>query len=222
MSLRRIGGFRVGPTSLSYAPDGKSIATAGSWSRSPRIWDVATGREAFAQPGHVMGISTLAVSPADGTIFTGSYDGTVRAPGPDHRTRAGRDRPVQLRVDAGRRSRWPDPHRGRSVRRPGALERARAPRDPPLRRPAEGTLRHCAYSPDGRTVAFDRKIWDAASGKLLKVLHAPDERDGYAPTSKMFYTSDGKRLITAERGITARGSWRQERRLVRPFGVKNS
>ena len=76
--LHRIGGFRVGPTSLSFAPDGKSIATAGSWEPLPRIWDIGTGREAFAQPGHVMGISTLAVSPADGTIFTGSYDGTVR------------------------------------------------------------------------------------------------------------------------------------------------
>ena len=133
--LLRIGGFRVGPASLSFAPDGKTIATAGSWEPIPRIWDVATGREAFAQPGHVMGISTLAVSPADGTIFTGSHDGTVRQLGPEHRARTEGGCPVQFRPDSGRRSRRQDPHRGRPVRRPGALECAGAPRDPSLRRP---------------------------------------------------------------------------------------
>ncbi len=199
--LRRIGGFRVGPTSLSFAPDGKSIATAGSWEPIPRIWDIATGREAFAQPGHVMGISTLAVSPADGTIFTGSYDGTVRHWDPD----TGREMGEIARFNSvltlavapdgqnlivggqfGDPALWSVPGR-RETRRFGDRR--------------EGTLRHCAYSPDGRTVAFDRTIWDAASGKLLKVLRATDEHVGYAPTSKMFYTSDGKRLITAERGI---------------------
>ena len=199
--LRRIGGFRVGPTSLSYAPDGKTIATAGSWEAMPRFWDVATGREAFAQPAHVMGISTLAVSPADGTIFTGSYDGTVRHWDPN----TGRELGEIARFNSvltlavapdgktlivggqfGDPALWSVPER-REIRRFGDQR--------------EGTLRQCAYSPDGKTVAFDRKISDAASGRLLKVLHAPDERDGYAPPSNMFYTSDGKRLITAERGV---------------------
>ena len=131
--LRRIGGFRVGPTSLSFAPDGKSIATAGSWEPLPRIWDIGTGREAFAQPGHVMGISTLAVSPADGTIFTGSYDGTVRHWDPTTGRELGeiaRFNSVLTLAVA------PDGQTlivGGQFGDPALSERARAPRDPPVR-----------------------------------------------------------------------------------------
>src|SRR5262249_32208902 len=60
---------------LSFAPDGKTLASAGA---EPVIglWDVATGREAFAPSGHRSAIGSLAVSPVDGTVFTGGDDGT--------------------------------------------------------------------------------------------------------------------------------------------------
>jgi RNA polymerase sigma factor (sigma-70 family) len=199
--LRRIGGFRVAPASLSFAPDGNTIATAGSWEPMPRIWDVATGREAFGQRGHVMGISTVTVSPADGTIFTGSYDGTVRHWDP----KTGRELGEIARFNSvltldvapdgktlivggqfGDPVLWSVPER-REIRRFGVRK--------------VGMFHQCAYSPDGRTLAFDRKIWDSASGRLLRVLHASGERDGYAPPCLMFYTPDGQRLVTAERGF---------------------
>ncbi len=199
--LRRIGGYRVGPAWLSYAPDGKTIATAGSWEPMPRIWDAGTGRESFPQPGHVMGVSTLAVSPSDGTIFTGSIDGTVRHWDPT----TGRELGEIARFNSvltlgvapdgktlivggqfGDPALWSVPDR-REIHRFGVQR--------------DGTIRQTAYSPDGRTVAFDRKIWDAVSGRLLRALHAPDDRDGYAPQCRMFYSSDGKQVVTAERGV---------------------
>ncbi len=66
-----------GVASLSFSPDGKTLASTGVES-AILLWDVATGREAFPQPGHRSPIRALAVSPADGTVFTGGYDGTIR------------------------------------------------------------------------------------------------------------------------------------------------
>ncbi len=199
--LRRIGGFRVGPSSLSFAPDGKTIASAGSWEPMPRIWDVATGREAFPQPGHVVGISTLAVSPADGTVFTGSYDGTVRRWDPA----TGRELGLIARFNSvltlaiapdgktllvggqfGDPALWSVPEQ-RELRRIPGVGKA-------------GMVHQVAYSPDGRTVAYDLKIWDSVSGRRLKDFVTPDEPGGLARPCTMFYTDDGKRVITAEPG----------------------
>ncbi len=76
--LRRMEGFRAGAGSLAFAPDGLTIATANGYEPIVRIRDVATGREVFPHSGHAGQVDAVVVSPADGTVFTGSYDGTVR------------------------------------------------------------------------------------------------------------------------------------------------
>ena len=197
--LRRIDGFRTGPGWLSFAPDGRTIASAGSWEPITRLWDVATGREAFPQPGHVMGISTLAVSPADGTVFTGSYDGTVRQWDPSTGRElglVGRFNSVLTMAIA------PDGKTllvGGHFGDPALLsvaERREIRRIPGVHK--EGTVHHVAYSRDGRTVAFQGQIWDAASGRPLPTLRAPDEpREGVAH-GNLLYTPDGKRVITVD------------------------
>ena len=199
---RRMEEFRVGPGSLAFAPDGRTIATAGSWEPMPRLWDVATGREAFAQPGHVLGISSLAVSAADGTIFTGSYDGTVRQWDPvtgrelgliarfnSVLTLAGSSDGKTLIVGGhfGDPVLWSIPERRELRRFPGTSK--------------EGTIHQVACSPDGRTVAFHRTVWDTATGRRLRVLRAPDEPEGFDPGGALFYTPGGKRLIAVERGV---------------------
>jgi WD40 repeat protein len=168
----------------------------------PRIWDVATGREAFPQPGHAMGLSALAVSPVDGTVLTGSYDGTVRQWEPA----TGRELGLIARFNSVfTLAIAPD---GKTVLVGGQFgepalcsvqQRRELRRLPGTRR--EGTVRQVAYAPDGQTMAFDRKIYDVASGRRLKVLHAPEEPEGFTPPCTMFYTADATRVITAEPGV---------------------
>ena len=215
--LRRIGGFRVGPASLSFAPDGKTIATAGSWEPMPRIWDVATGREAFPQPGHVMGISALAVSPADGTVFTGSYDGTVRQLGPGHRARAGADRPVQLRprrwpsLPTARPSSWADSSASRCS---GACRSAARSAASGVRREGHRPTRS-RYSPDGRTVAFDAEDLGCRLGPTRSTCCAPATSGTGTPTAvDVLYLRREASSSPRSAGSSAPGTSRRERRLV--------
>ncbi len=201
---RRVDGFRTGPSSLSFAPDGRTIALAANWEPVVRLWDVANGREAFPQAGHVKGVSTLAVSPADGTIFTGSYDGTIRRWDPSD----GRELGLVARLNSVfGLAVAPD---GRTLIACGNFG------DPALWSVTEGRELHrlpgtatsgisthqVACSPDGRTVAYGRKIWEVASGKLLTTLRARDEPNDAFPAARLFfYAPDGRRAITVERDL---------------------
>ncbi len=174
--LHRTPTFRRGASSLSFSPDGKRLAAAVGWEPIVRFWDVATGHEVSPPAGHVQGITALAVSPADSTIFTGSKDGMIRrwdpasgrelglitqlddgglelAVAPDGRTllaRSGRSGESVLWSVA----------EGREVWRLGIANRVGARYSGPW----------VAYSPDGRTVAAERTVWDVATGKALIVL----------------------------------------------------
>ena len=201
--LRRIGAFPGGVGWLSFSPDGRTLASAGSWEPVARLWDVANGRESFEQPGHVMGISTVAVSPADGTVFTGSYDGTVRrwdpATGRELGLTAKFNSVLTLAVAPDGRTlivggQFGDPALWSVADRREVRRLPRSSRN--------ASVRQVAFAPDGLTVASDRTVWDAATGAVRVVLHARDEPKDYAANFGMcFYTNDARRLVTVEHGV---------------------
>jgi len=68
-------GSHVG--SVAFSPDGKRIVT-GSWDRTARVWDAATGMKLMIMRGHGDSVQSVAFSPDGKRIVTGSWDRTAR------------------------------------------------------------------------------------------------------------------------------------------------
>ncbi|MCW6007200.1 WD40 repeat domain-containing protein [Micromonospora sp. CPCC 205371] len=77
-AVRWVTGSRDRVNVVSFAPDGRTLATGGADMRV-RWWDAASGN-AVGQPlaGHEVGISDLAYHPTQPLVATGSWDGTAR------------------------------------------------------------------------------------------------------------------------------------------------
>jgi WD40 repeat protein len=199
--LRHFPAHQGWVSAVSFSPDGRTLATTGP-EPMIRLWDVATGREVFPQSGHRSGIRYLIVSPADATIFTAGTDGTIRhwdsttgreldviarfansahtmAISPD-----GKTLPVSGYL-GGRFALWSIAER-REIRSLPRIE----PRNP---------VRHVAFSPDGKSVASERRIWDTATGKVLVTFRDRDEQNNRDSNFfPIFYSPDRKQLIEAE------------------------
>jgi RNA polymerase sigma factor (sigma-70 family) len=192
--LRRFVGHPVQIRSLAFSPDGKSLASSGGEPQA-RTWNVATGSEIDPRPGHPHGIVALAVSMADGTVFTsGNDDGLVihwdTASGRALETLAlQRERFSHLAVS-------PD---GRTL----AISEDTDARNPnlvlwdiaghkELRRFKAAPGCELEFSPDGQKLAMGLSIYDVASGKRV---------DGFSRNTaiKAWFTADSRRLISVTR-----------------------
>ena len=135
---------RVAPvTSVAFPPDG-TRAMSGSWDKTVRLWDVATGEAVRTLQGHSDPVLSVAFSP-DGQ-WAASGGGFVPLSGDAPFGR--RDNTLRLwEVDSGRLLRGFEGH--------------------------SGAVNAVAFSPDGSHLlsgSSDRtvKLWDVATGQIIR------------------------------------------------------
>ena len=75
--IRRFLGHTDGVWSVAFTPDGRQ-AISGSYDRTIRLWDLATGKELRRLEGHAGPVLSVAVAPDGRTALWGSADGTIR------------------------------------------------------------------------------------------------------------------------------------------------
>lgn len=203
--LRRIPAHGQWIMSLSFAPDGKTIASTGA---EPviRLWDVATGRAASPQAGHRSGVHRLIISPADGTLFTSAYsDGTIR------RWDSSTGRELGLVADfvgvISGLAMSPDGQTlvvadsmGRKLLLWSVAERREIRRFPRVPVAEHNYVDSAAFSADGKMVAAELRVWDVASGKVLATFRDQKAANEFTASSiPIFPTPDGQQVITAEK-----------------------
>jgi WD40 repeat protein len=190
-------------TSAAFSPDMRHVLT-GSWDKTARLWEVATGREILRFEGHTKGINSVRFSPSGRWVLTGSRDQTARlwevATGREIRRFGGNSGIVLAATFS------PD---GRQVLT-GSTDRAARLWEVDTGRATVVFTGHSkdvssvAFSPDGRWVLtgsrdMTARLWETGTGREIQRFegHSKD-------VNSVSFSPDGRRVLTGSRDKTAR------------------
>jgi WD40 repeat protein/predicted Ser/Thr protein kinase len=188
----------AGPvSSVAFAPDGKMMAS-GSYDRTVRLWDTATGRELATLRGHTEAVTCVAFSPDGKALASGGLDATVRL----WDVAARREQAI-LKGHTGAITAAAFGPRGPllATSSQDGTTRLWDPATKEVRsvlKGHRGAVLCLAFAPDGKELATggaDRtvKLWRAADGQELAPLPGP-----VGDVSCLAFSADGKVLATGQ------------------------
>jgi len=183
---RTLLGHRDEVLAAAFSPDGQRLATT-SRDKTARLWDTTTGKLLFTLTGHEAAVIFAVFSPDGRRVLT-------LAPGPDRSAiiwdTATGEKQVRLKLSSAWDARFQAPGSGNPPSLTFLDEYGMA-----------------SFSPDGRLVVtafgeypdFTARVWDAVTGKELRVLKGHEGSVGSA-----VFSPDGKWIVTASLDRTAR------------------
>ncbi|MEH1910793.1 WD40 repeat domain-containing protein [Nostoc sp.] len=71
--VKTLHGHSSSVNSVAISPDGKTLASSGSYDETIKLWNLATGEEIDTLIGHFSPVESIAISPDGKTLVCGSW-----------------------------------------------------------------------------------------------------------------------------------------------------